>query len=121
MEQHDPPADLREVVLDLDVPAPVLVGEDLAEQRPEARDIQLVVADLVYQPADRGLRREPERLVEGPVRRLHAKLGVQHQQRLAYGVHDGLGIEPRLLKRLGGDVREGDDDPLDPVVVRTIG
>ena len=121
VEQHGPPADLRELVLDLEVGQPPRVGQDLAEQRPQPRNVQLAVAQLVHGPADGRLRRELEGLVEGPVRRLHAQVGVQHQQRFADRVHDGLGVEPRLLERLRGDVRERDHDTLDPVVARAIG
>ena len=121
VQQHDPSPDLREVVLDLEVGQAAPVGQNHAEQRSEPRNVQLAIVQLVEGTADGRLRREPEGLIEGPVCRQHAQVGVEHQQRFAHRVHDGLGVEPCLLERLCGDVREGDHHALDPVVARAIG
>ncbi len=68
-------------------------------------------------------RKDP---IERAARRDHAKVGVEHDERLAHGVDDVGGIGPRgfdcAFRRLClGDVGEGDDHTLDAVVLGTIG
>ena len=69
------------VVLDLEVGQTTPVGQNLAQQRAEPRDVQHAVAQLVERAVDGLLRREPEGLVEGAIRRQDAQVGVEHQQR----------------------------------------
>ena len=70
VEQHAPRADRREVVLDLEVMDGDLPGDRLLQQRPQAGDVPLAVAEVVDEAALRLLLRDVERPVEGGVRRL---------------------------------------------------
>ena len=92
VEQHHPPADDREGVLELEVVEDGALGDDVLEQGPQVGDVPLAVAQLVDEAA-LGLRgRDVERLVEGAVGRPDAQRGVEDQQRLAHRVHDVLGV-----------------------------
>ena len=106
---------------DLEVGHRSPLAEHVAEQRPQLRNVQRMLAELVHEPADGRLGRDLKGLVEGAVRRLDRQIAIQHQQRLAHRVHDRLGIQAGFLEGVGGDVREGDHDAHDPVVVGSIG
>ena len=91
---------------DLEVGHRSPLAEHVAEQRPQLRNVQRMLAELVQEPADGRLGRDLKGLVEGPIGRLHGQIAVEHQQRLAHRVDDRLGVQARFLERLGRDVRE---------------
>ena len=49
VEQHGPLTERREVVLDLEVVDGVVAGKDFIQQRPQAGDVPLAVAQVVEQ------------------------------------------------------------------------
>ena len=74
VQQHHPPADRREGVLQLEVVEDRARGDDVLEEPPQVGDVPLAVAQLVDQPALGLAGRDVERLVEGAVGRPHPQV-----------------------------------------------
>ena len=118
VEQHDLLADRREVVFHVEVVDGMAVRQDFLQQRPQARNVPLAVAQVVDEAAFRFLLLGVERLVEGPVRRLDAEALVEDDERLSQGRDDVLGVGEGVLHVLllppaFGDVSEHQHDPGD--------
>ncbi len=118
IEQHAPPPDLREVVLNLVVVDGDLRGDRLLQQGPKGGDVPLAVAELVEEPADRLLARRVERLEEGGIGPQDPKAAVEDQERLPERRHDLRGVAECLLRLplvppAFGAVAEDQDDPGD--------
>ena len=97
IEQHHPPADGRERVLELKVVEDRALGDDVLEQGPQVGDIPLAVAQLVDQAALGFVGRDMKRLIESAVGGPNAQRGVEDQQGLAHRIHDVLGIVLNIL------------------------
>src|SRR5204862_900863 len=91
-QQHDPPADEREVVFELEVVEDGALWNDVFQQRAQSGNVPLTVAELVDQSVLGFIRRDMKGLVKGTVRGVNAETAVEDQQRLANGVHDILGV-----------------------------
>ena len=119
VEPHAAPADLLEAVLHVVVADLLPLEKGLLQQRSQRGDVPLPVAELVDRPALGLLLDDLERAVEGLVRRHHAEVHVEHEQRRARGADDRLGVVAGFLAVGGrllllGDVVEGDADAVDP-------
>lgn len=91
VQDHDPAAEGREVVLDLEPFEWLVLGEHFLQQAAEAGDVPLAVAQVVQEAAPDILGGLPEVAVEGAVGRPHAEVAVQDQERLPHRFHDRLG------------------------------
>ena len=98
VDDQGPRSDAREVVLDLDVLDPGHPAQELVQHVAQRGYVPLPFAQLVDEPADRLLGRDPEVVVEAAVRALHAEVGVQDQQRIAHRLHDPVRVLERSLE-----------------------
>ena len=98
IEQHGATADLGELVFDLEVVHHRLLGDDLFPASVRSAGISHWPSPKCRAAALRLLAVDLERLVEGAAGGDDAKVLVQHQQRLAHGVDDGL--RERRLSRM---------------------
>ncbi len=97
VEQHRALAQLRELMVHLEIIESVILREDFLEQRPQPGNVPLAIAQVVNEPADGFFGRHPKVFIEGAARAAHAQGTVQHQQRLAHRVHGGLSeVKSRL-------------------------
>jgi len=106
VEDHPPPAEALEDVVDFEVAERVVPGEDLFEECPEPGDVPLAVAQLVDEPAVGLLGNDAEGAVEGAVGRAHAEVGPEDDERLPHRVDDALG-------KLSGTQRSGGSRVMD--------
>ena len=83
-------------MLDLIALHHAFLGQDFFQQRAELRDVPLSVAQRIKQPALGVLGADLEDRIERPVRRDHAQILVQHENRLAHGVDNALGERQRV-------------------------
>ena len=97
VEQHDPPAHAREVVLDLEVVERGVLDQDGLQQVTQRGGLPLVVSQLKEQTAEGFFRLDLKRPVERPVRRFHAQAVVEHQQWLAHRGDDAVGEAARVV------------------------
>ena len=99
IQEHDARADLRESVAHLEVINPLLLRQQLLEQRAQRGDVPLPVAEVVNQPPLGLLQRHAEAFAKRAARRLHAQPRIQHHERHAHAGHDALGVIARQLQR----------------------
>ncbi len=97
VDQHDPSANLREVVFDLEILKRTGVAPDRLEHRAQLGDVPLTASQLVDEAALRFLGRDAEGLIEGAVRRLDPEIVMEDDDRLAHGRYDALGVGERIL------------------------
>ena len=71
------------------------LGSDLVQRLPQRGNVPLPFAQLVEEPPDRLLGRDPEVVVEAPIRPFHPQAGIQDEQRIAHRLHDPV----RVLER----------------------
>jgi hypothetical protein len=90
----------------------------LLQEAAEGGDVPLAVSDVVEQLVERLRLRRLEDSEESPVGQLDSQLGVEHQDRLADGLHEGIRLLA-LLDRV--DVEEHDRRAFDLVVDRAVG
>ena len=98
-----------------------LPGKDFLEHRPEPRDVQSPPHELVEESIHRLEGRDPEVLIERPVRRLHSEVAVEDEQRLTHCLDDGPGVTGGFLEPLIGmlglvDVEQHHDRAVDLVI-----
>ena len=91
-------SDPRELVFDFDVLEPAGLAEELVRHLPQRGYVPLPFPQLVDEPPDRLLGRDPEVVVEAPIRPFHAQAGVQDQQRIAHRLHDPVRVLERALE-----------------------
>ena len=126
IQQQEPAPELRELDLDLVILDRSGLGADPIEEAAQPRNFRVAIVGQPHHLADGFLGVEREILVEGPVGGNDPQFLVEHDQRLADRVDDAVGIGARrpdlALGRLYlGDVGEGDDHPVDPVVLGAVG
>src|SRR5680860_197476 len=90
IEQHHASANRRKFVLDLIGLYGAPFRNDVFEERPEARNVPLSIAQVEDQLAFRLAWRHREGPVERAARGNHAQVRVEHQKGLPYGIDDGL-------------------------------
>ena len=67
VQEHHPPADDRERVLELEIVEDGTLGDNVLEQRPQVGDVPLAVAQLVDETVLGLLGRDVKGLVEGAI------------------------------------------------------
>ena len=100
IEQERAVAQAGKFVVNLKVMKLAILANDRFEQRPQAGNLPLALAQLVDQPVLGILRIDAKSLIKRTVRPLHAHLGIEHDQRLTHRVHDCLSEIARLLDHL---------------------
>ena len=88
VEEHDAPADVGKIVLDLVIVKVAVAGQQFIEQLTQRRDIPLAVAEIVDQPIERLFRRSIKCPVERWACYNDPQVRIQYQQRLAHGLYD---------------------------------
>lgn len=96
--KHRPPADAREIVLDLVVDDGRTLGKDLFEQMAQLGNVPLAIAQVVDRPPQGLLRAHPERVVEAAAGGFDAKGVVENEQWLGNGIDDALGPNMRVAQ-----------------------
>src|SRR5580704_16301545 len=114
VEQHHPPPENREVVLQLEVVENRTLGNNIFQESAQIGDVPLAVAQLVNQAVLGFFEGDLKSLVEGAVTRSHPQSGIENQERLAHGVDDVLsvgfnGLQLRLGTPALGHIFHGQD------------
>ena len=126
VQEHRPRPDAFEGMLDQEIGYLIVLRPDIFQQPAQLRNVPLSVAEFEDQLALGRIAGYVEGLVERPIGRTNPQVGVEHQKRMADRLHDGLRERPRGVHRIFralslGDVDEGDDHPLDPVIAGPVG
>jgi hypothetical protein len=107
VDQHGAAAQLLEVVLDLELVDAGALCQDFPEQLAQARDVPLVIAELVeYAPFCLG-GSDLEGLVEGTVGGLDPQVTIQDEKRLPDRLDDAFGEDPGFVFVWRGGVLVG--------------
>lgn len=88
VEQHRAPADGRKILLHLVVDERPACRQHFQEEPPKFGPIPLAGANLEQGSADRFLAPDLKFFIEGAARVQHAKMAVEHEQRLGNGIDD---------------------------------
>src|SRR6202043_3532518 len=120
---HSPP---RQLDVDFVILNDSLAVPEAVEKDAQCRDIEAALINRVELPAHGLLRLDRKDAVEGAARGDDVKLLVEHDERLANGVDDAVGIGPRCLDcSFGrfplGYVRKGDNHPSNLGVLGAVG
>ena len=116
----------RQLDVDFEILDDLLAAPKAIEKAAQRLDIEAVIIDRVELSTHGLPRLDRKGAVEGTARRDDAKLLIEHDERLANGVDDAVGIGPRRLDcPFGcfpvGYVGEGDNHPLNPIVLGPVG
>ena len=98
VEEHHPVPDRGELVLDLVLLDRVVAGEDIFQKCPQRGNVPLSAPQVVEEPVQRLLGLDLERLIEGPIRRLHPQVVGEDEERLPHRIHDALGVLAGFLE-----------------------
>ena len=97
VQAHRAVSDAGKLMLDLIVLHHTLLGYDFFQEQPKLWNVPLSVAQLVKTPALGVLRADLEDRIERAAGGYHAQVLVEHQNRLADGIDNGLGERTRIF------------------------
>ena len=97
IQQHVAPSDRRKDAVDLIALDRRTIRRDLFQHGLQLRQIPLAAVDFPEQAPDHVLTHEPEGLIEGAAGGDDAQILVEHQERVANGIDDGMRERDAIL------------------------